>query len=98
MNLISNSLKERVERVVSKPKRRRIKGGIIASTDEHRSQICKELRYYEHRDSQEQLVPVLFMFGSPKKVLNKQEEYEYKSLGCRVEYIKRKEVKQLNLK
>lgn len=98
MNLISNSLKERVEKVVSKPKRRRMKGGIIASTDEHRSKLCKEIRYMEYQEQQEQLVPVLFMFGSPKKVLNKHEEHEYKSLGCRVEYIKRNEVKQLNLK
>ena len=98
MQMISDSLNERVEKVVSKPKRRRMKGGIIASTEEHRSQLCKELRYYEHQEQQEQLVPVLFMFGSPKKVLSKTEEHEYKSLGCRIEYIKRNEVKQLNLK
>lgn len=98
IDMISDSLKERVEKVVSKPKRRRIKGGIIASTDEHRSKLCKAIRYLEYQEQQEQLVPVLFMFGIPKKVLTKHEEHEYKSLGCRVEYIKRNEVKQLNIK
>lgn len=95
INLISNSLKERVEKAVSKSKRRRIKGGIIASTEEHRSQLCKELRYYEHKESQEQLVPVLFMWGKPHKILNSREEHEYKALGMRVEYIKRNETKNL---
>lgn len=95
MQMISNSLKERVEKVVSKPKRRRLKGGIIASTEEHRSQICKELRYYEHKESQEQLVPVLFMWGKPHKILNSFEEHEYKALGMRIEYIKRNEAKNL---
>lgn len=95
MQLISNSLKERVEKVVSKPKRRRLKGGIIASTEEHRSQLCKELRHYEYKESQEQLVPVLFMWGKPHKILTSLEEHEYKALGMRVEYIKRNEAKNL---
>jgi ASC-1-like (ASCH) protein len=95
MQMISTSLKERVEKVVSKPKRRRIKGGIIASTEEHRSKICKELRHYEYKESQEQLVPVLFMWGKPHKILTSLEEHEYKALGMRVEYIKRNEAKNL---
>lgn len=95
MQLISNSLKERVEKAVSKPKRRRIKGGIIASTEEHRSQLCKELRYYEHKESQEQLVPVLFMWGKPHKILTSLEEHEYKALGMRIEYLKKHEAKSL---
>ena len=97
MQLISNSLKERVEKAVSKPKRRRIKGGIIASTEEHRSQLCKELRYYEHKESQEQLVPVLFMWGMPQKRLTKSEVQAYKNMGSRVEYLSETEVKSLNL-
>lgn len=95
MQMISDSLKERVEKVVSKPKRRRMKGGIIASTDEHRAKICKELRHYEYKEQQEQLVPVLFMWGNPQKILNSAEELEYKNLGMRVKYIKQKEAKSL---
>ena len=95
MQMISDSLKERVEKVVSKPKRRRMKGGIIASTEEHRAQLCKELRYYEHQEQQEHLVPVLFMWGIPHKILNSAEEHEYKALGMRIEYMKHKEAKSL---
>ena len=95
MQMISDSLKEKVEKVVSKPKRRRMKGGIIASTEEHRAQLCKELRYYEQKEQQEQLVPVLFMWGNPHKILNSAEEHEYKSLGMRIEYMKQKEAKSL---
>lgn len=95
MQMISNSLKERMEKAVSKPKRRRIKGGIIASTEEHRSQLCKELRHYEYKESQEQLVPVLFMWGKPHKILTSLEEHEYKTLGMRIEYLKKHEAKSL---
>lgn len=95
MQMISDSLKERVEKVVSKPKRRRMKGGIIASTDEHRSKICKEIRHYEYKEQQEHLVPVLFMWGKPHKILNSLEEHEYKALGMRVEMMKRSEAKSL---
>lgn len=95
MHLISKSLKKRVEKAVSKPKRRRIKGGIIASTEENRSKICKEIRHYEYKESQEQLVPVLFMWGKPHKILTSLEEHEYKALGMRIEYMKHKEAKSL---
>lgn len=92
---IPEGLQEKVEKVVSKPKRRRMKGGIIASTEEHRAQLCKELRYYEHQEQQEHLVPVLFMWGIPHKILNSAEEHEYKALGMRIEYMKHKEAKSL---
>lgn len=94
-DLISNPSRKDLEKVVSKPKRRRMKGGIIASTDEHRSKICKEIRHYEYKEQQEQLVPVLFMWGQPHKILNSAEEHEYKALGMRVEYMKQKEAKSL---
>ena len=94
-NLINGSIKDRLVEVTSKPKRRRMKGGIIASTEEHRAQLCKELRYYEHQEQQEQLVPVLFMWGTPHKILNSAEEHEYKALGMRIEYMKQKEAKSL---
>ena len=94
-NLINESIKDRLVEVTSKPKRRRLKGGIIASTDEHRSKTCKEIRFYEHQEQQERLVPVLFMWGAPHKILNSAEEHEYKALGMRIEYMKQKEAKSL---
>ena len=94
-NLINESVKDRLVEVTFKPKRRRIKGGIIASTEEHRAQLCKELRHYEYKESQKQLVPVLFMWGKPHKILTSLEEHEYKALGMRVEYIKINEAKNL---
>lgn len=94
-DVISDSLKEKVEKVVSKPKRRRLKGGIIASTEEHRSKICKEIRFYEHQEQQERLVPVLFLWGKPHEILSRPKADEYKALGMRIEYMKHKEAKNL---
>mgnify|MGYP007022375533 CR=1 FL=1 len=94
-NLINESIKDRLVEVTSKPKRRRLKGGIIASTEEHRSNICKEIRFYEHQEQQERLVPVLFMWGKPHEILTKSKAEEYTALGMRIEYMKHKEAKNL---
>ena len=99
IDMISNSLKERVEKVVSKPKRRRMKGGIIASSIPEIEAKCKEIRWAEEQDRKNnKCIPVLFMFGEPRKRLTKLEVNDYTSLGCRIEYMTQTEVKQLNLK
>lgn len=95
MNMISDSLKERVGEVTSKPKRRKITSEIIASSDEHRESLCKHIRWSEHQDRQSQLVPVLMLFGRPRKVLTKAEAKDYESLGCRIEYYVESEIKSL---
>lgn len=95
IQMISDSLKERVEKATSKPKRRMITSEIVASSDEHREAMCKELRGSEHQERQTQLVPVLMLFGEPRKVLTSNEVSEYKSHGCRIDYYPRNEVKSL---
>lgn len=95
IQMISDSLKEKVEKVVSKPKRRRIGPQMICSSDERFESKCREIRQIEHKERQELMVPVLFMWGNPQKILNSAEELEYKALGMRVEYIKQKEAKSL---
>lgn len=95
MNMISDSLKERVGEVTSKPKRRKITSEIIASSDEHRESLCRHIRWSEHQDRQTQLVPVLMLFGQPRRVLTKAEAEDYKSHGCRIDYYPRNEVKSL---
>lgn len=95
IDMISDSLKERVEKAVSKPKRRRIKPSLIASSNAVVEEKCKAIRYYEHQEQQEHTVPVLFMWGTPHKILNSAEEHEYKALGMRIEYMKQKEAKSL---
>ena len=98
-DLIPQSIQDTLGKVTSKPKRRRMKAGIIASTEEHRMELCKELRYYETKEKQDiKCIPVLLMFGEPRKRLTKLEVNEYTSLGCRVEYMTQNEVKQLKLK
>ena len=99
MQMISDSLKERVQKVVSKPKRRRLKGGIIASSIPEIEAKCKEIRWAEEQDRKNnRCIPVLFMFGEPRKRLTKLEVKDYTSLGCRIEYMTHNEVKQLNIK
>lgn len=98
-DLIPKSIQDILGEVTSKPKRRRMKAGIIASTEDHRMEVCKELRYYETKEKQDtKCIPVLFMFGQPQRRLTKLEVKDYTSLGCRVEYMTQTEVKQLKLK
>lgn len=95
LNLIGESIKDRLKEVTSKPKRRMITSEIVASSDEHRETMCKELRRAEHQERQTQLVPVLMLFGKPRKILTANEVDDYKSHGCRIDYYPRNEVKSL---
>lgn len=95
LNLIGESIKDRLKEVTSKPKRRKITSEIVASSDEHREAMCKELRWAEHQERQTQLVPVLMLFGKPRKILAANEVEDYKSNGCRIDYYPRNEVKSL---
>ena len=72
-----------------------IRADMCASTDDYRESICKELRWAEHQERQNQLVPVLMLFGQPRKVLAPNEVEDYKSHGCRIDYYPRNEVKSL---
>ena len=95
-NLIQESLKEKLKEVTSKPKRRRMKASIIASTEDHRMEVCKELRYYENKEKQDtKCIPVLFMFGQPQRRLSKDEATEYINLGAKVEYMTPQEAKSI---
>lgn len=101
-NLINESIKDRLVEVTSKPKRRRMKPQIVASTEDHRRQILGEIRALDQADQErnhvETLIPVLFLWGMPQKRLTKSEVQAYKNMGSRIEYLKEKEVKSLNIK
>ena len=100
-NLINESIKDRLVEVTSKPKRRRIRPQLVASTDEHRNEVLREIRVLDKADRErnniEILVPVLFLWGMPQKRLTKTEAHVYKNMGSRVEYLSETEVKSLNL-
>ena len=94
--LIPSSIKDAMMEVTSKPKRRRMKASIIASTEDHRMEVCKELRYYENKEKQDtKCIPVLFMFGQPQRRLSKDEATEYRNLGAKVEYMTPQEAKSI---
>lgn len=101
-NLIQEPLKERLKEVTSKPKRRRVKPQIVASTEDHRRQILGEIKALDkadkERDHVETLIPVLFLWGMPQKRLTKTEAHAYKNMGSRVKYLSETEVKSLNIK
>ena len=95
-DLIPKSIQDILGEVTSKPKRRRMKAGIIASTEDHRMGLCKELRYYENKEKQDtKCIPVLFMFGKPQRVLSKDEDTEYRKLGAKVELLTPQEAKSI---
>ena len=95
-DLIPKGIQDTLGKVTSKPKRRRMKAGIIASTEDHRMEVCKELRYYENKEKQEtKCIPVLFMFGKPQRVLSKDEATEYRKLGAKVELLTPQEAKSI---
>lgn len=100
-NLINESIKDRLVEVTSKPKRRRVKPQIVASTEDHRRQILGEIKSLDKADKErnyvETLIPVLFLWGMPQKRLTKTEAHTYKNMGSRVEYLSETEVKSLNL-
>lgn len=101
-NLIQEPLKERLKEVTSKPKRRRMRPQIVASTEDHRRQVLGEIKALDKADRErnniERYIPVLFLWGVPQKRLTKAEAHAYKELGSRVEYMKESEVKSLNIK
>lgn len=100
-NLINESIKDRLVEVTSKPKRRRIRPQIVASTEDHRRQILGEIRALDKADKErnhvETLIPVLFLWGMPQKRLTKTEAHTYKNMGSRVEYLKESELNTLNI-
>lgn len=100
-NLINESIKDRLIEVTSKPKRRRMKPQIVASTEDHRRQVLGEIRALDKADKErnhvETLIPVLFLWGVPQKRLTKTEAHTYKNMGSRVEYLKESELNTLNI-
>jgi hypothetical protein len=101
-NLINESIKDRLVEVTSKPKRRRMKSQIVASTEDRKRKILGEIKALDKRaiergEIQERLVPVLFLWGMPQKRLNKSEAQAYENMGSRIEYLKETEVKSLKL-
>lgn len=100
-NLINESIKDRLVEVTSKPKRRRLRPQIVASTEEHRRQLLGEIRAMDKADKErnhvETLIPVLFLWGMPQKRLTKTEAHTYKNMGSRVEYMKESELNTLNI-
>jgi hypothetical protein len=99
--LIPSGIKDAMMEVTSKPKRRRMKPQIVASTEDHRRQILGEIKSLDKTDKErnhvETLIPVLFLWGMPQKRLNKTEAQTYKSMGSRIEYIKESELNTLNI-
>lgn len=103
MNIISDSLKERVEMVVRRPKRRRMKSQIVASTEDRKRKILGEIKALDKRaiergEMQERLVPVLFLWGEPRKILHSNEVQSWENLGMKITYLKESEVKILKIK
>lgn len=100
-NLIQEPLKERLKEVTSKPKRRRMRPQIVASTEDHRRQALGEIKALDKADKErnhiEILIPVLFLWGMPQKRLTTDEAHTYKSMGSRVEYLKESELNTLNI-
>lgn len=100
-NIINGSIKDRLVEVTSKPKRRRMRPQIGASTEDHRRQVLGEIKVLDKADKErnhvETLIPVLFLWGMPQKRLTKTEAHTYKNMGSRVEYLSETEVKSLKL-
>lgn len=98
-DLIQEPLKERLEEVTSKPKRRRmITRELVASSDDTIETKCREVRWQEHQDRMTQrCVYVLFICGQPVRRLTKDQALEYEAIGARVEKITPNEAKKYNL-
>lgn len=69
-----------------------IKKHLDASTEESKCQICKEIAYLTKKQAPVQLVPVLFLFGVPQRILKITEVIEYEAMGAKVKYIKETEI------
>ena len=70
-----------------------IKTHLEASTEEPKCQMCKEIAYLTKKQAPIQMVPVLFMFGIPQRILKITEVVEYQTLGANIKYIKETEIK-----
>lgn len=98
LNLIGESIKDRLKEVTSKPKRRMIKRELIASSDDSIETKCREIRWQEHQDRMTQkCIYVLFICGQPVRRLNKEQAFEYQNLGARVEKLTPNDIKKYNL-
>lgn len=69
-----------------------IKKHLDASTEEPKCQMCKEIAYLAKKQAPVQMVPVLFMFGMPQRILKITEVTEYEAMGAKVKYIKKTEI------
>lgn len=102
-NLVNESIEDRLVGVTSKPKRRRMKPQLVASTEDRKRKILGEIKALDKRamergEIREPLVPVLFLWGMPQKRLTKSEVQAYKNMGSRIEYLPETEVKSLKIK
>lgn len=73
-----------------------IKKHLDASTEEPKCQICKEIAYLTKKQAPVQLVPVLFMFGMPQRILKITEVVEYQTMGAKIKFVKETEIKLWN--
>lgn len=69
-----------------------IKKHLDASTEEPKCQMCKEIAYLTKKQAPIQMVPVLFMFGMPQRILKITQVIEYQTLGANIKYIKETEI------
>jgi hypothetical protein len=69
-----------------------IKKHLDASTEEPKCKMCKEIAYLAKKQAPVQMVPVLFMFGMPQRILKITEVTEYEAMGAKVKYIKETEI------
>jgi hypothetical protein len=69
-----------------------IKKHLDASTEEPKCQMCKEIAYLTKKQAPVQMVPVLFMFGIPQRILKITEVTEYEAMGAKIKYIKETEI------
>lgn len=73
-------------------RKRIVKVSICASSEEHRSKVCKEIAYYERKNAPRETCAVLFMFGVPSRILTSIEVEEYSACGARIEIMFKDEV------
>lgn len=69
-----------------------IKKHLDASTEEPKCSLCKEIAYLKAKQTPVQMVPVLFLFGMPQRILKITEVVEYQTLGANIKYIKETEI------
>ena len=65
----------------------------FCNAQEPKCKMCKEIAYLTKKQAPVQMVPVLFMFGVPQRILKITEVVEYQTLRANVKYIKETEIK-----